>query len=265
MSEEQENSASIGVRKRKSLTKKTRFEVFKRDSFKCQYCGASAPDAVLVIDHIEPFSKNGADDIMNFITACQPCNAGKGARALDDNSTIAKQKQQLDELNERREQIEMMLQWRNALKDLGQQEVDMVKSAWETSVIGWGLNESGEKTIRAMLKKYGMEAVLDAIESSAEHYLRKDESGKHTQESVNEAWSKIGGFLRMRSLPEDRRRLYYIKGILRNRFHYVPADIMDTLNWALDCGVPVEEIEVIAKNLRTWSAFRDDLYNMAGR
>jgi len=30
--------------KRKSLSKKVRFEVFKRDSFQCQYCGASAPD-----------------------------------------------------------------------------------------------------------------------------------------------------------------------------------------------------------------------------
>ena len=31
--------------KRKTISKKTRFEVFKRDSFKCQYCGASAPEA----------------------------------------------------------------------------------------------------------------------------------------------------------------------------------------------------------------------------
>lgn len=40
--------------KRKGLSPKVRFEVFKRDSFKCQYCGRSAPDVMLRADHIEP-------------------------------------------------------------------------------------------------------------------------------------------------------------------------------------------------------------------
>lgn len=43
--------------KRKSLSKKTRFEVFKRDSFTCQYCGRSAPEVVLQVDHIKPVAK----------------------------------------------------------------------------------------------------------------------------------------------------------------------------------------------------------------
>ena len=40
--------------KRKGISKKTRFDVFKRDSFTCQYCGKSAPDVVLQVDHINP-------------------------------------------------------------------------------------------------------------------------------------------------------------------------------------------------------------------
>lgn len=39
---------------RKTISKKTRFEVFKRDSFTCQYCGRTAPDVILEIDHINP-------------------------------------------------------------------------------------------------------------------------------------------------------------------------------------------------------------------
>lgn len=35
--------------KRTSIGKKTRFEVFKRDSFTCQYCGQKAPDVILMI------------------------------------------------------------------------------------------------------------------------------------------------------------------------------------------------------------------------
>jgi hypothetical protein len=32
---------------RKPISKSVRFEVFKRDNFACQYCGASAPKAYL--------------------------------------------------------------------------------------------------------------------------------------------------------------------------------------------------------------------------
>ena len=50
-----------------AVRKKDRFEVFKRDSFTCQYCGKSAPDVILQIDHIVPVSKDGTDDIVNLL------------------------------------------------------------------------------------------------------------------------------------------------------------------------------------------------------
>ena len=50
----------------RSLSKRTRFEVLKRDSFACQYCGAAAPDAYLHVDHIIPVSKGGTDDPTNL-------------------------------------------------------------------------------------------------------------------------------------------------------------------------------------------------------
>jgi 5-methylcytosine-specific restriction endonuclease McrA len=40
-----------------AISRKIRFEIFKRDSFKCQYCGRSAPEIVLNVDHINPVSK----------------------------------------------------------------------------------------------------------------------------------------------------------------------------------------------------------------
>lgn len=85
----------------------------KRDAFRCQYCGRSAPDVVLEVDHIKPIAKGGIDTLDNLITACEECNLGKGARLLDDHSVLEKQRRQLEELNKRREQLEMMMQWRD--------------------------------------------------------------------------------------------------------------------------------------------------------
>jgi len=72
------------VTTRKSLSKKQRFEIFKRDLFTCQYCGSQPPNTVLVIDHIHPVADGGDNDEMNLITSCVACNQGKGARVLGD-------------------------------------------------------------------------------------------------------------------------------------------------------------------------------------
>jgi CRISPR/Cas system Type II protein with McrA/HNH and RuvC-like nuclease domain len=69
---------------RESLSKKLRFEIFKRDDFTCQYCGRTAEDVILEIDHITPVAKGGTNDEMNLVTACFDCNRGKGDRKLGD-------------------------------------------------------------------------------------------------------------------------------------------------------------------------------------
>lgn len=89
--------------KRTGLTKKIRFEIFKRDKFTCQYCGAKAPEVVLNVDHIDPVANGGSNDIINLITSCFDCNSGKRDKLLQDSSVLEKQRAQLELLQERRE------------------------------------------------------------------------------------------------------------------------------------------------------------------
>ena len=55
----------------------TRFNLFLRDSFSCQYCG-SGDD--LTFDHVMPRSRGGRTTWRNIVTACAPCNLRKGGR-----------------------------------------------------------------------------------------------------------------------------------------------------------------------------------------
>lgn len=68
---------------RLGMSKKKRFEIFKRDRFTCQYCGASAPDVRLHVDHVKPVAEGGTNDPENLTTACEDCNSGKGAAPLE--------------------------------------------------------------------------------------------------------------------------------------------------------------------------------------
>ena len=55
----------------------TRFNVFLRDKFACQYCGSKED---LTFDHLLPKSKGGITDWENVVTACSTCNVKKGGK-----------------------------------------------------------------------------------------------------------------------------------------------------------------------------------------
>ena len=73
--------------KPKSNPNFTRFNVFLRDKFMCQYCGSNNE---LTFDHLLPRSKGGKTDWNNVVTACSSCNVQKGGR-LYDNSEMSLQ------------------------------------------------------------------------------------------------------------------------------------------------------------------------------
>jgi len=149
--------------KRRAIPQSIRFEVFKRDSFKCQYCGRSAPDVLLHIDHIHPVAKGGDNDISNLITACIDCNIGKGCKVISDDSIIKKQKKQLDELSARREQLEAMLEWRQELIEYKKQNSDIIVRAYET-IVQHEAYDTEKKSINNLISTFGLEEVYDSLD-----------------------------------------------------------------------------------------------------
>ncbi len=55
----------------------TRFNVFLRDRFDCQYCGEHFPTHELTFDHVIPKSRGGRTSWENVVTACSACNLRK--------------------------------------------------------------------------------------------------------------------------------------------------------------------------------------------
>lgn len=188
--------------KRTPIPKSIRFEVFKRDSFRCQYCGKSAddPSVRLEVDHIIPVAKGGDNSIMNLITSCRDCNRGKGARELSDESVIVKQKKLLDDIQERKEIIEMMARWKTELMLETEKEVSIVNNYIGT-ISNWSLTDVGKTKLRRMINNYGFEEVYQATEIAFNKYYRGD------TKSWDIAFNKIGGILYNRKI--GRTKEYY--------------------------------------------------------
>ena len=67
----------------------TRFNVFLRDKFTCQYCGSNKE---LTFDHLLPRSKGGKTNWNNVVTACSDCNVIKGGRLFYNSGMTLHQK-----------------------------------------------------------------------------------------------------------------------------------------------------------------------------
>lgn len=248
---------------REPIRKSVRFEVFKRDSFTCQYCGQKSPDVVLEIDHITPVADGGDNDILNLVTACKACNAGKSDRPLASSAAIDKRRSQLEDLEDRRQQLEMLHQWHMSLIDLNDQAVDLAQSLWFESIgePGSTWTALARDEVRKHVKRNGFDAVCSAIRECAESALRSSRIKDDRDEVTNEWFWKIGRVLSVRKLEEKDpgiSRLFYIRGILRNRCPYLnEGACIALLKEAKDAGMCLDWMEAFAKQVSSWSMFRN--------
>lgn len=247
---------------RQPIKKTVRFEVFKRDNFTCQYCGGKAPDVVLHVDHINPVAGGGNNDIMNLVTSCEPCNLGKGARELDDNSVIAKQRAQLEDLNERREQLEMMLQWREGLASIDSDQIDAFNDAF-IAATNCHLNDTGRAKVKTWLKRHSLSDLLDGLDSAIGTYYKGGADDPEDNNALaGKAFTMIPRILAARGKYADRpymRDLFYARACIRNRIYCNERAAIDLLEQAYLAGAHVEELKDWAKTARNWTVWKTQM------
>jgi len=78
---EKEGKMTFVKRQRAIVSDSLRYDVLRRDNYRCCICGATSKDGVkLEVDHIIPISKGGKSTLDNLQTLCERCNRGKGTK-----------------------------------------------------------------------------------------------------------------------------------------------------------------------------------------
>lgn len=172
---------------RKPIGKKLRFEVFKRDGFVCQYCGAHPPAVILQVDHIVPVADGGDNDVDNLITSCQPCNLGKGATPLSNVPRPLAEK--AAEILEREEQIKGYQAVLAARRLRLEEEVSAIDDRYTDFNPGYGLSEPSLVSVRMFVEKLGFHSVYDAMELAGERWGRQP--GKIFKYFCGICWNRI--------------------------------------------------------------------------
>lgn len=151
----------------RSISKRLRFEVFKRDEFACQYCGATPPGSVLEVDHIDPVALGGLDEMDNLITACFACNRGKSANPL---TTIPQSlADKAAETAEREAQIAGYQAILKAKRDRLEDDVWSVFFRWREQE---ETTHERFNTVKRFVERIGLDAVLDAVDITLAAHIR---------------------------------------------------------------------------------------------
>lgn len=146
--------------KRKSLSKRTRFEVFKRDGFRCRYCGADPVKTVLNVDHLVPVAGGGTNEPDNLITSCRECNSGKSNVPLEsrryaptaDAATV----------REHTEQLKEYLALQKSLATARRELAEVMGDEW-TARIG-PISQDMFARLQSLMREWPSEKLIEAME-----------------------------------------------------------------------------------------------------
>jgi len=158
-----------------AISKKLRFETFKRDGFICQYCGRRPPEIVLEVDHILSRKQKGKDSPENLITACFDCNREKGAKDLKIAPKTIQEKKEI--LKEKQLQLKEFYKLQQSIQDSIQLDIINLGINWEKLPQGKeSVSEHGRLSLKNLLRIFPNFEIEEAMEMAWMKNHIKDEN-----------------------------------------------------------------------------------------
>ena len=178
---------------RKPISTRTRFEIFKRDGFACQYCGRTPPVVILHVDHIIAVANGGDGSRENLITSCSDCNLGKSNVPIGDAPEPLKAtlQREIEAAKQSKQYNRWLREIRNA-KDADFQTVSSaIISAQGEDPAQWVIAGPRARSVRAILRRLPAEAVVDAVQIADEFWPFRFKEPKTFRYFCGVCWSMV--------------------------------------------------------------------------
>lgn len=175
---------------RKAISKKDRFEVFKRDDFSCQYCNSKPPNVALEIDHIHPVSKGGDNSIDNLITACFDCNRGKSNKELNSiPERLLNKTENIKIANDQYKQYQKEIKKKKAIIE---KQINVIENMFISFYPKYTFTERFKITVKQFINKLDEFIVLESMESACLKFETRNGSVQDvTKYFCGICWNKI--------------------------------------------------------------------------
>lgn len=198
-----------------SLSPSLRRLILERDEFTCTECGQQVPKVLLYIDKIlspeteEAFAGQPEED--KYTCLCESCYKQAHGHLQVKAATRT---------TERRQQLEMMVEWRRENRSLASDANAYLIDYINGKIEPYSLTKQGAQNVRKAIRKSNFTTALDAIDETFDHYVTYDKGEDINKASVDEFLSKIGGYLYINSLPPVEKEMYHILNSCKSRFRW---------------------------------------------
>jgi len=163
---------------RKPISKKLRFEIFKRDVFKCQYCGKMPPLTILEVDHIIPVIKGGKNNEDNLITSCFDCNRGKGKTELSSLPQTTADKIKI--LKEKEKQYKQYRKIQNEIEKRIIEEIEIIDGMYSFYFKEFCLSDKFKNgSVRNFIEKIGYDETFKSMTTACTKIHDSDKAIKY--------------------------------------------------------------------------------------
>jgi hypothetical protein len=146
---------------RTAVSTRTRFEIFKRDGFRCTYCGRTPVQSKLHVDHVKPVADGGSNAPENLVTACADCNHGKSDVPLDRKRFSVGKVTEAD--LDHAQQIREWLAIQRDVADARDQVGDLLAHEWDRRCGSGG--ERFCKRFLRLINEFDVGQLLEAFDS----------------------------------------------------------------------------------------------------
>ena len=176
-----------------AISKRTRYEVLRRDGFTCRYCGSKDPNVELHVDHVMPTALGGSDKPDNLVASCADCNFGK-ASTDPDAETVADVSDDAE-------------RWARAIAEAARRvdgnvddELCMVYDEWESWQSNlYGLPDNWRNSVRSWLSRGAtIGIILEALDIAWGAYVPTSSRFRYMAGVVNN---------KLRAIEEEAQRI----------------------------------------------------------
>ena len=237
--------------------KRVKYEVFEKDSFKCQSCGMGTPNVTLQLIRIQDTQHNDEWlDIAFLSTSCKICEKKKsGVDEKNPNNFMS-----VDELEERLQQLKMLINWRKGMLNIRKQQLNNLIAYWENKITDFQTNNDQKKYLAAYISKYSSDEIRSAMDMAVDKFIQFCDDGTLDKNSILIAFSKIPEICQTKTEIVNAHESDGLQRI-HNQLEHSINGFFDSnratqwLNYARSWEVQIDDLFKMASSVKSWTEF----------
>jgi hypothetical protein len=245
--------------------KRIKYEVFEKDSFKCQFCGKGVPLVTLQLIRIQDTQQNDEWlDTAFLSTSCKICEKKKSGvdEKILNNGYLS-----IDELEERLQQLKMLINWRRGMLNIRKQQLANLVSYWEKKLPGFSVDNDQKKFMATYISKYSSDEIKSAMDMAVDKFIKYSDDGILDKNSIRTAFAKIPDICLTKTEivstheSDGLQRIHdQLKSNIDGFFDSRRAN--QWLSYARSWEVQIEDLYKMATSVRSWTQFSVNIDNM---